>query len=236
MLALLVRSVFAWMVVVSMGLHGALVFVLAWLSLLGLEPPQVIPPQQGRYSVQVVGIQAPVVTADTHELIEKFELTEPTPLEMPSVFTTMPDRLLVPPLPKLPLPNFEMPKAPEPAKPAPEDPKAAVGPKPAPSSVGSEGVDADELPRHYSNPAPPYPADALAARSEGTVLLKVKIASSGYALSVALERSSGYPSLDQSAQSTVRRWVFIPAKRRGVAIDYEVLVPVRFELRSRQPR
>ena len=55
-----------------------------------------------------------------------------------------------------------------------------------------------------SNPVPPYPADALARGVEGLVLLRVRIGADGSVEEVTLQQSSGTPSLDESALSTVR--------------------------------
>jgi protein TonB len=91
----------------------------------------------------------------------------------------------------------------------------------------------DEMPRkHPGNPAPPYPSDALFARLEGRVVLRVKIAASGTVERAQLEKSSGVESLDNSALATVRTWRFFPAKRTGAAVAHEVLVPVNFRIRD----
>ena len=69
-----------------------------------------------------------------------------------------------------------------------------------------------------SNPVPPYPADALARGIEGLVLLRVRIGADGSVEEAAIDQSSGTPSLDESALSTVRRqWRFRaghPLRRR----------------------
>lgn len=95
------------------------------------------------------------------------------------------------------------------------------------------GNEVDELPsQHPTNRKPAYPADALAARIEGTVRLRVLIDVSGQVKEVGLETSSGHSSLDQSAIAGVRQWRFSPARRRGTAVPYEVIIPVRFSIRS----
>ncbi len=84
-----------------------------------------------------------------------------------------------------------------------------------------------------SNPVPPYPADALARGIEGLVLLRVRIGADGSVQEVAVHQSSGTPSLDESALSTVRRqWRFEPATRSGVAVSYEAILPIRFTIRA----
>lgn len=98
------------------------------------------------------------------------------------------------------------------------------------ADIGSE---VDELPRqHTANRKPPYPLDALQARVEGVVKLRVLIDAAGQVTKVQIETSSGHPSLDQSALTGVRDWRFSPARRRGFAVPFEVIVPVRFSIRG----
>jgi protein TonB len=95
------------------------------------------------------------------------------------------------------------------------------------------GEQVDELPRKLRlNPKPPYPNDALLRGIEGRVVLRVAIAADGQVQRVAIEDSSGVASFDQSALATVRTWRFTPARRRGAAVPYEVLVPVSFSIRG----
>jgi periplasmic protein TonB len=100
----------------------------------------------------------------------------------------------------------------------------------AASDLGSK---VDSLPSpHPLNRKPDYPLDALRARIEGVVSLRVQIDSAGRVTRVQLERSSGAPSLDQSAISGVMQWRFSPARRGGLSVPYEVIVPVRFTIRG----
>lgn len=94
------------------------------------------------------------------------------------------------------------------------------------------GAQVDELPRKLpANASPVYPADALSAGVQGRVLLKVDVQKDGGVSSARIEASSGHPSLDQAALAAVRNWRFDPARRAGIAVAYEVLVPVRFSIR-----
>jgi len=104
----------------------------------------------------------------------------------------------------------------------------------AASSGNAGGGQVDQAPSAAaSNPVPPYPADALARGIEGLVLLRVRIGADGRVEEATLDRSSGTPSLDESALSTVRRqWRFEPATRGGVAVSYEALLPIRFTIRA----
>lgn len=94
------------------------------------------------------------------------------------------------------------------------------------------GVEVDEPPVKLSTNRPPsYPLDALQAGIEGRVVLRVVVGSDGKVLSTALETSGGFASLDRAATDAVQNWRFSPARRAGLAVEYEVLVPVNFRIR-----
>ncbi len=116
-------------------------------------------------------------------------------------------------------------------RPGPPTPGRGVGEGNGLAKVGDgQGIAQPSL---YYNPKPVYPADALAARLEGRVLLKVKLSDDGSVLEASVYESSQVASLDDSALATVRYWRFSPAKKYGVPIEYEVLVPVRFVIYAR---
>ena len=92
-------------------------------------------------------------------------------------------------------------------------------------SVGAR-FDADYL----KNPAPPYPPQSRRIGEEGKVILRVFVTTDGGAQQVEIKTSSGSDRLDESAQRTVRRWKFIPARRGGITVESWVLVPIVFKL------
>ena len=92
-------------------------------------------------------------------------------------------------------------------------------------SVGAR-FDADYL----KNPAPPYPPQSRRIGEEGKVILRVFVTADGSAHQVEIKTSSGSDRLDESAQRTVRRWKFIPARRGGNVVESWVLVPIVFKL------
>jgi periplasmic protein TonB len=84
-------------------------------------------------------------------------------------------------------------------------------------------------PAYGVNPEPPYPLAARRLGLEGTVVLRVVVASDGSPVSVAVLQSSGHAVLDASAADTVRaKWRFVPARRNGVPVEDTVQVPIRF--------
>ena len=78
-----------------------------------------------------------------------------------------------------------------------------------------------------TNP-PAYPADALQAGKEGTVVLVVDINAQGAVTGAKVARSSGDARLDQSALSVVPKWKFNPAMENGKPVAGQVRVPVEF--------
>lgn len=88
----------------------------------------------------------------------------------------------------------------------------------------------DSLPQKPGNAVPPYPPEAYRQGQEGVVLLDVTIAATGSVTRLKLYRSSGFRLLDEAAELAVTDWKFEPARYRGRAIAYRVVVPVRFSL------
>lgn len=112
-------------------------------------------------------------------------------------------------------------KAPSPApEPAPQ--VASVAP-PTPPSFSAA---------YLRNPAPRYPLAARRAGEQGTVTLKVLVASDGLPRRVEIEKTSGSARLDTAALDAVRQWRFVPAQRGSTSIESWVLVPVVFRLEN----
>ena len=137
-------------------------------------------------------------------------------------------------------PNKSDPKPPSPAHPLPTRLTTPIPPPPivvaANEDEGKSKSDATGSisiadPDYLSNPAPIYPSESLRREEQGTVLLRVYVSTDGRALSVEIQRSSGFPRLDDSAMEAVRTWKFVPAKRGGEPIESWVDVPVIFALR-----
>jgi len=133
---------------------------------------------------------------------------------LPQIQTAVPDTPVVESAP------VEAPVAAAPAaQPAPPPPPE---PEPVTAPFGRAG--------YLNNPPPQYPS--LAARNgwQGTVLLKVRVLSSGRVDGVEVEKSSGFKLLDEEAKATVRTWQFTPSKRGATPIDGWATVPIEFKL------
>lgn len=105
----------------------------------------------------------------------------------------------------------------------------AVASLPSMPSKASRGAN-DQQPAAVFNPAPAYPASALAARQTGRVLIRVVIDVQGWVTTATVHRSSGVTSLDEAALVAVRQWRFRSAMKNGQAVEHEFAVPVRFVL------
>ncbi|WP_307833671.1 energy transducer TonB [Candidatus Symbiopectobacterium sp. 'North America'] len=73
---------------------------------------------------------------------------------------------------------------------------------------------------------------AISRGQEGTVLLNVQVRPDGKVQTLTIQKSSGYPALDNAARDTVLRWSFVPARRGSQAVSGWVVVPIDFSLNS----
>ena len=80
------------------------------------------------------------------------------------------------------------------------------------------------------NPHPPYPIVARKKGLQGKLILKVSISNDGSVKNVVVLKSSGHKILDKVSKETVEKWVFIPAKKMGKAVEDNLKVPIRFVL------
>jgi protein TonB len=92
------------------------------------------------------------------------------------------------------------------------------------------GVEAK--PNYLKNPEPDYPEVARRRHQEGLVLLAVKVTAEGRAERVEINKSSGFALLDNAAVAAVRAWEFQPARIGSLALESQIEVPVRFELKK----
>ncbi len=99
----------------------------------------------------------------------------------------------------------------------PPTPSVEVASRPAPLSGGA-------------NPAPRYPWISRQRCEQGRVIVTVTVNAKGHPREVGIKRSSGYRRLDEAAVAAVRKWRFVPAKRRGRAVAGRAQVPVTFRL------
>jgi protein TonB len=150
--------------------------------------------------------QAPVITARA----ASSSATSEAPIAPAPVMTA----------PPAPVPAVLAPSAPVVMAPAP-----IVAPAPPPAVIPPR-YDAAYL----DNPAPTYPALSRRLREQGRVVLRVLVSIGGTPERVELRASSGSERLDHSAEDTVRRWRFVPARQGSDVVPAWVLVPIAFNL------
>lgn len=93
-------------------------------------------------------------------------------------------------------------------------------------SMGDGGARNDYLSRVYRHidPYRDYPAAARAARQHGRVVTRVTISRAGELLDIRLDRSSGWPLIDNAEMAAIRRAMPLPPVPAGMRGDPIVLV------------
>lgn len=145
--------------------------------------------------------------------------TEPRPLPQPA------PRQLVAEAPVL-SPAEPVAPAPPPAPPVEVAPPAPPQPLPqGPVALGGElSVVCPE------RQAPAYPSQSRRLGETGKVVLRVTLDERGSVARASVERSSGYPRLDEAALGAVRGWRCTPARRNGQPVEATALQPFNFVL------
>ena len=115
---------------------------------------------------------------------------------------------------------------PEPPPAVTEPVAAAPVAPPAPPKVELPSSDASYL----NNPPPPYPPLSKRLGEQGLVVVRVHISTDGIATRAEVQKSSGFPRLDETAIQTVLRWRYVPGKRAGVPEAMWYSVPINFVL------
>jgi len=116
-----------------------------------------------------------------------------------------------------------------PVVPTPPAPPVQAAPAPeAPAPVTPPRTDA----AHLNNPAPQYPALSRRLGEQGRVMLDVYILPDGSVGEIKLNRSSGFPRLDNAALQAVKTWKYVPAKRGDKPIPFWYVQPVSFVLNN----
>ena len=147
-----------------------------------------------------------------------------------------PEPLRKPPRPTAIPPTHSPPRPPTPVAvaPAPSPIRAPVATTPAPpvAAPAPPVATAGETRRlaYDGELHARYPAAALRAREQGTVLLRVLVDAQGRVDRVEIARSSGHPKLDAAARDAVSKARFKPVLSGGEAIPAWGLVPIEFRL------
>lgn len=142
-------------------------------------------------------------------------LAAPTPAPVPAEAFSTP----APPPEPLPPAPVAAPPAP-PAPPVPQPPPAPPPRKLVPATAVRYLVE------------PPFEVPRLSRRAgeHGTVVLRVVVSAQGLPLQVSVQRSSGFPRLDEQALWAMRQARFQPYTEDGRALEVEALAPVEYPL------
>jgi len=95
--------------------------------------------------------------------------------------------------------------------------------------------DGTSPPRPTYTPEPEFSEEALRARFQGTVLLKVVVSKTGNIVRIKLQRFLG-KGLDENAMEELKSWRFEPATRQGKPVAVEMNIEVAFHLYSKPSR
>lgn len=190
------------------GIHVILIYAIS--ASMGIVPiPSVIDSSevilipQATEKIQPEPIKEP-------EIEPSAQLTEPVPMEMPTV----------------PQIEDEVPPAPV----ATDAITALAVAKPPEGGAPAQQLQAKQ------RIEPVYPSAARRDGEEGTVRLKVLVDERGRPTDVQVARSSGFPRLDDAAVDAVRRWRFQAATDGTRAISAVTQVAISFKLTDAQRR
>lgn len=111
------------------------------------------------------------------------------------------------------------------ARPLPEHPPVAVGPSETGEVQGRRPVS-------LSGITPHYPYSARVRGEAGKVTIHLRVTRQGEVESAAVSRSSGSPSLDESALSATRKARFKPAEKDGQPVPAEMDLQFDFRLQD----
>lgn len=101
---------------------------------------------------------------------------------------------------------------------------------------GDEGPEANNAPKPAlrSIEQPAYPENLAASNTPGGAILELIIGADGTVRSVKVMRAS-HPEFAQSAETAVKKWIFAPAQKDGVAVESRWRIAVNFALEGHEP-
>jgi periplasmic protein TonB len=106
----------------------------------------------------------------------------------------------------------------------------------APAAPTQPAVAAPSQPKTISTveylqaPQPEYPSMSRCMGEQGKVLLRILVNEKGRAEHIDIQRSSGFPRLDEAARAAALRALFKPYVEDGKAMAVYVVVPIGFQL------
>lgn len=196
------------------------------------------------WAAQQLSVSEPVVTPPSVVGVLVAPEPEPAPPPPKPVPPPKPEPKPVPTPKPVAKPTPKPTPKPEPVREVAQEPvqQAAPTPPAPPSAPVQQATPAPEAPApvtpprtdaaHLNNPAPQYPALSRRLGEQGRVMLDVYILPDGSVGEIKLNRSSGFPRLDNAALQAVKTWKYVPAKRGDKPIPFWYVQPVSFVLNN----
>jgi len=213
----------------ALALH-VFVFAIFWMNVEGeVGATDVVQPEAKEVIFYVETVLPPVQEDVTEEVIEDtvVDVEEETEAE---VIEQAPEKVkkTQSPKPRLSVVKPQL----KPARPKPVQKKIHTISRAQQIKSTKPGFIKPSFPSYLKNPPPKYPKIAKRRRMEGVTRLWVKVSEEGTVLSLKIHQSSGHARLDQEALKAVKHWRFISAKKQGYSVVGEVIVPIRFQLKT----
>lgn len=158
---------------------------------------------------------------------EQVQMETPPQVQMPEM---VPPEILIPTSNPLPVPPPK--PAPEPAPPIEQTTAPEVRPAPPAQKASNAKPTWEGQVLAALNKVKRYPRDASFRRQQGVPYIRFSMNREGRVVSVKLERSSGFKSLDDEALSVAKRAQPLPKPPEEVKGDtIELVVPIEFFMR-----
>ncbi|MBK9782862.1 MAG: TonB family protein [Betaproteobacteria bacterium] len=206
----------AWRLPLDRLVGLAFVLALHAAALYGLWQHRLIPSPQEAMTLFVNFIAPP---APEKKEEPKLPPPKPKPIEKPQPRQIIAETRVIVPT------DYVAPPPPEKSSPEPVIQAPPMPLPPGPMALSSElSVACPE------RSAPAYPAQSRRLGETGVVVLRVELGESGNVALARVDRSSGYPRLDEAALAAVRTWRCTPATRNGHPVRAVALQPFNFIL------
>ncbi|MBK8318714.1 MAG: energy transducer TonB [Betaproteobacteria bacterium] len=206
----------AWRLPLDRLVGLAFVLALHAAALYGLWQHRLIPSPQEAMTLFVNFIALP---APEKKEEPKLPPPKPKPIEKPQPRQIIAETRVIVPT------DYVAPPPPEKSSPEPVIQAPPMPLPPGPMALSSElSVACPE------RSAPAYPAQSRRLGETGVVVLRVELGESGNVALARVDRSSGYPRLDEAALAAVRTWRCTPATRNGHPVRAVALQPFNFIL------
>jgi protein TonB len=199
----------------KIGVFASVIFFhvgIGW-ALASVQPQPLTVGDVASMEVRMVAAEQPPAAPPPEPQVDIPPPDDTPPPEVPQL-----ESMIQPPMPDLPPPDFPVvapPPKPKPPPPKPQPPRPhpvqQAEPSPAPAQPAQQAATA--APQTLSifqvsysvRPVPVYPAKERRAGHSGTTSIRAYIDPSGVPQSVVVEKSSGYPALDEAAVEAMRK-------------------------------